>query len=86
MRSWARKKSSSKGLRQWNQQVKNAMNEKTRTYHKCLQKKTEESKKMYEVKTVTSQYQQSWETFIHQIENYLHGGQTFAYKVINQMN
>lgn len=85
-------KKNRKGLRQWNQKVKNAVNEKKHTCHKYLQKKIEESKEIYseariEAKRITRQaHQQSWEKVISQIESDLHGRQTFAYNMIKQMN
>jgi len=83
---------SKKGLRQWNQQVKEAIDKKKQTYQKYLQTKSEESKEIYkearnEAKRISRKaHQESWEKFISQVENDLHGRQTFAYKAIKQMN
>lgn len=83
---------SKKGLRIWNPEIENAIKEKQKAYKQWLQQKNEESKQIYKEKRnqaktiVRNAHQNSWEKFISEIEDDIHGRQDFAYKVIKQLN
>lgn len=83
---------SKKGLRIWNEEIANAIEEKKAAYHLYLQASTEENREVYKNKRnrakdiVRRAHDESWTTFISKIEHDLHGGQAMAYKVMQHLS
>lgn len=83
---------SRKGLRIWNRNIEEAIKEKQEAYLQWLQQKTDLAKEKYKEKRnkaktiVREAHQQSWNKFISEIENDIHGNQTFSYKVLKHLN
>lgn len=70
---------SKKGLKIWNTEIENAIKEKQKAYKQWLQQNNEESKHIYKEKRnqaktiVRNAHQRSWEKFISEIEDDIHG-------------
>ena len=78
-----------KGIGIWNEEIKNANENKRRAYQKYLQKPSEENFETYEIKRnmaktiVSKTHKESWDRFICRIEADIFGEQSMAYKVLN---
>lgn len=85
------KRPNRKGLNIWNEEIRDAINEKQKTFKIWLNNPTDNNKENYRkarkhAKKVTRQAsQQAWEAFISKVENDLHGRQEFAYKFLKSM-
>lgn len=81
-----------KGLRIWTPEIAAAIEEKKEAYKKMLQLNTEETKEIYKQKRnyskilVTKAHQESWDRFVSNIENDIHGRQEIAYKIMRHLN
>jgi hypothetical protein len=81
-----------RGLKIWSEEIDKAIKEKQTAYKIYLQNPTEITKEIYRTKrnlakNVTMKaHQESWERFISNIENDIHGRQTIAYKIRKHMN
>jgi hypothetical protein len=81
-----------KGLRIWNEEIKNAIENKRTAYQKYLQNPSEENFETYKIKrniaeTIFSKtHKESWDRFISRIESDIFGEQSMAYKVPKHLN
>ena len=81
-----------KGLRIWNEEIKNAIENKGTAHQKYLQNPNEENFATYKikrniVKTIISKtHKESWGRFISRIESDIFGEQSMAYKVLKHRN
>jgi len=81
-----------KGLRIWNEEFKNAIENKRTAYPEYLQNNSEENLEKYKIirnmaKTVVSKtYKESWDRFICGIEDDIFCEQSMAYKVLKHLN
>jgi predicted DsbA family dithiol-disulfide isomerase len=81
-----------KGLRIWNEEIKNAIENKRRAYQKYLQNPSEENFETYKItrniaKTIFSKtHKESWDRFISRIESDIFGEKSMAYKVLKHLN
>ena len=81
-----------KGLRIWNEEIKNAIENKRTAYQKYLQNPSEETFETYKTKRniaktmVSKTHKESWDRFISRIESDIFGEQSMAYKVLKHLN
>jgi len=81
-----------KGLRIWNEEIKNAIENKGKAYQKYLQYPNEENFEIYKIKRniaktiVSKTHKESWDRFISGIESDIFGEQSMAYKVLKHLN
>ena len=77
-----------KGLRIWNEEIKNAIENKRTAYRKYLQNSSEENYETYKItrnmaKAIVSEtHEESWDGFICRIESDIFGEQNMAYRVL----
>jgi len=68
-----------KGLRIWNEEIKNAIEDKQTAYQKYLQNPSEENLETYKIKrnmaktVVSKTHKESWDSFICRIETDIFG-------------
>jgi Glu-tRNA(Gln) amidotransferase subunit E-like FAD-binding protein len=83
---------SKKGLRIWNGEIKNAIENKRTAYQKYLQNPSEENLETYKIKRnmaktiVSKTHKESWNRFMCRIEVDIFGEQSMAYKVLKHLN
>lgn len=81
-----------KGLRIWNEEIKNVIENKRRAYQKYLQHPTKENLETYKIKRniaktiVSKTHNESWDRFMCNIETDIFGEQSMAYKVLKHLN
>jgi len=81
-----------KGLRIWNEEIKNVIENKRTAYQKYLQNPSEENFETYKIKRniakiiVSKAHKESWDTFISRIKSDNYGEQSMAYKVLKHLN
>jgi len=77
-----------KGLRIWNEEIKDAIENKRTTYQKYLQNPSEENFETYKIKRKTAKtvvsktHKEFLDRFISRIESDIFGEQSKAYKVL----
>ena len=83
---------SRRGLRIWNQEIEDAINEKQRAYLNKINHPSEINDEIYRQKRnyckqiTRTAHEESWDRFISTIEADIHGRQNIAYKVMRSMN
>ena len=81
-----------KGLRIWNSEIKEAIEEKRRAFKIYLQKKTETTFETYKEKRKIAKqltrkaHEESWNRFISEVEHDMYGRQIIGYKLIKHIN
>ena len=81
-----------RGLKIWNEEIKNAIKNKRTTYLKYLQKPSEENFETYKIKKniakiiASKTHKESWDRFISRIEFDIFGEQSMASKVLKHLN
>ena len=81
-----------KGLRIWNEEIRNVIANKRTAYQIYLQNPSEENFETYKIrrniaKTIVSKtHKESWDRFISRIETDIFGEQSMAYKVLKHLN
>jgi len=81
-----------KGLRIWNEEIKNSIENKRTAYQKYLQNPSEGNLKTYKIKRnmaktiVSKTHKESWNRFICRIEVHIFGEQSMDYKVLKHLN
>ena len=79
-------------MRIWSEEIEDAIKSKQKEYKKYINDPTEENKDRYKRKRniakqlVREAHKDSWERFIANIENDIHGRQLIAYKVMKTIN
>ena len=81
-----------KGLRIWNEEIKNAIENKRTGCQKYLQNLSEKNLETYQIKrnmaktVVSKTHKESWDRFICRIEAGIFGEKSLAYKVLKHLN
>src|SRR5215510_13644971 len=81
-----------KGLRIWNEEIRNVIANKRTAYQVYLQNPSEENFETYKISrniaktTVSKTHKESWDRFISRIETDIFGEQSMAYKVLKHLN
>jgi hypothetical protein len=87
-----KKKHRRKSLRIWNEEIKNAIENKRTAYQKYLQNPSEENFETYKTKRniaktmVSKTHKESWDRFTNRIESDIFGDENMAYKVLKHLN
>ena len=87
-----RKKNFRRGLNVWNEHIDKALKEKQKAYNNMLSHRTPENLQLYRekrniAKTITRKaHTDSWEQYIYNIEDDVHGRQEKAYKIMKHLN
>ena len=81
-----------KGLRIWNEEIRNVTANKRTAYQRYLQTPSEENFETYKTerniakKIVSKTHKESWDRFISRIDTDIFGEQSMAYKVLKHLN
>src|SRR5215468_5463119 len=81
-----------KGLRIWNEEIRNVIANKRTAYQIYLQNPSEENFETYKIRrniaktVVSTTHKESWDRFISRIETDIFGEQSMAYKVLKHLN
>ena len=78
-----------KGLRIWNEEIKNAIQNERTVYQKYLQNANEENFETYKIKrniaktAVSKTHKESWDRFISRIKSDIFDERSMAYRALN---
>src|SRR5215469_5511145 len=81
-----------KGLRIWNEEIRNVIANKRTAYQIYLQNPSEENFEAYKIRRniakiiLSKTHKESWDRFISRIETDIFGEQSMAYKVLKHLN